>query len=271
MAGLLDRFRSRAGSSGGRVGAVLMDGDGREVVALDPDGIYPAASVIKLPLVMTVFDDAEEGRLSLDERLPIGTRVGGSGVLQDLADVTTMTVRDLATLTMEVSDNTAANHLIELVGIDHVNERLRSWGCTSTALTRRLFDNEAKARGLENLMSPRETAALLRRVRDRAGAGSRASAEVLRLLERNQNTQRLGSLLPRGVVLAHKDGWGSDPDFVENDAGIVRARTSAIAVGFTHRVHATVARPLLGVLGLAAAELAGADIGGLPPEVARGA
>ncbi len=271
MAGILDRFRTTAKASAGRVGAVLVDGDGRDVVALDPEGIYPAASVIKLPLVMTVFEDAEEGRLSLDERLPIGTRVGGSGVLQELVDVTALTVRDLATLAMEVSDNTATNHLIERVGMERVNDRLGSWGCTATALRRRLFDNEAKARGLENLMSPRETAALLRRVRDGAAAGSRASAEVLRLLEHNQNTQRLGAFLPRDAVLAHKDGWGSDPDFVENDAGIVRARTSVIAVGFTQRVHPTRARPLLGLLGLAAAELAGADLSGLPPEVIRGA
>ncbi|MDE3112556.1 MAG: serine hydrolase [Chloroflexota bacterium] len=253
------------------MGAVLADEGGREVLALDPDGVYPAASVIKLPLVMCVYDDAEEGRLALAERLPIGSRVGGSGVLQELVDVTAMTVRDLATLAMEISDNTATNQLIERVGIDHVNERLRSWGCTATVLRRRLFDNEAKARGLENLMSPRETVRLLTRVRDRAAAGSRASGEVLRLLEHNQNTQRLGSLLPPGVVLAHKDGWGSDPDFVENDAGIVRARTRVTAVGFTHGVHSTLARPLLGVLGLAAAELAGADLSGLPPEVLRGA
>ncbi|MDE3101527.1 MAG: serine hydrolase [Chloroflexota bacterium] len=268
---LVDRFRERAGACDGRVGAVLIGSEGQEVLALDADGVYAAASVIKLPLVMTLYEDVKEGRISLEERLPIGERVGGSGVLRELVDVSAMSVRDLAVLTMEVSDNTATNHLIDRVGADRVHERLRSWGCTTTALRRKLFDDDARARGLENVMTPRETAALLRRVRERAGAGDEASARVLRLLEGDQNTQRLGSFLPRGVVLAHKEGWLSDPEPVENDAGIVRARESVVAVGFTHGVHPVAARPLLGLLGLAAAELAGADLGGLPSGVLRGA
>ncbi len=271
MSRVRDLFAERIRRIGGAVGAVLMDADGREHVAVDPDGIYPAASVIKLPLVMALFEDEAEGRLSLDESITIRERVGGSGVLQELASVTALTLRDLATLAMEISDNTATNQLIDRVGIGRVNERLRAWGCVETVMRRRLFDNEAKARGLENLMTPRETARLLRRVVDGAAAGRRASTEVLRLLEHNQNTQRLGSFLPPGVVLAHKDGWGSDRDPVENDAGIVRAETWAIAVGFTLRVHPVLARPLLGLLGLAAAELAGADLAALPPDVLRGA
>lgn len=271
MSRVRDLFADRRRRAGGAVGAVLVDADGREHVAVDPDGVYPAASVIKLPLVMALFEDEAEGRLSLDESVTIRDRVGGSGVLQELAGVSALTLRDLATLAMEISDNTATNQLIDRVGIGRVNERLRAWGCVETVMKRKLFDNEAKARGLENLMTPRETARLLRRVLEGAAAGHRAGTEVLRLLEHNQNTQRLGSFLPRGAALAHKDGWGSDPDFVENDAGIVRAATPVIAVGFTHLVHPALARPLLGYLGLAAAETAGADLSGLPPDVLRGA
>ncbi len=253
------------------MGIALRDESGREVFAFDADGIYPAASVIKLPIVMTLFDAEAEGRLTLGERVPIGARVGGSGVLTDLVDVTSMTLRDLAVLTMQISDNTATNHLIDRVGIDHVNERMRTWGCRASSLGRKLYDMEAKARGFENVMTPRETAALLARVRDGAARGDQASAGVLRLLEHNQNTQRLGAFLPGGVTLAHKDGWLNDPEFSENDAGIVRGRSSVIAVGFTQRLHPTLARPLLGLLGLAAAELAGADLSGLPPDVLGGA
>lgn len=266
MSRLLERFALRARAVAGSVGAVVADPDGDELLSLDPDGTYPAASVIKLPLVMTLFEDAQDGRLSLDERVPIGARVGGSGVLQELPGVTSMTLRDLATLAMEVSDNTATNHLIDRVGMDRVSERLIEWGCSTTALRRKLFDVEAKRRGLENVMTPRETAALVGRIVRGARAGSTPSGDVLSLMEGNQNTQRLGAFLPASVVLGHKDGWGSDPDVVENDVGVVRARASVVVVGFTHRVHPLRARPLLGLLGLAAAEAAGADLSGLPPE-----
>lgn len=240
-------------------------------MSIDPDGIYPAASVIKLPLAMALFEEVDAGRISLDERIPIGTRVGGSGVLQELTGVTALTVRDLATLMMEISDNTATNQLIERVGLERVNDRLRERGCTTTTLARRLFDLEAKARGLENLMTPRETAHLLAWVVRDAAAGGMVGREVLRLLEHNQNRHRLGSLMPGSVTLGHKDGWGSDPDFVENDAGVVTAERRVIAVGFTYRVHPIVARQVLGLIGLAAAELAGADLSGLPSSVLAGA
>jgi beta-lactamase class A len=268
---LLDRVRARAAEAGGRVGAVVLDGEGREVFALDPDGVYPSASVIKLPLVMALYWDAAEGRLSVDEQMPIGKRVGGSGVLGGLTDVTSMSVRDLATLTMQVSDNTATNHVIDRVGLERVNERMREWGCPGSHLARRMLDEDAKARGLQNVMTPRETASLVRRVVAGAAEGSWAAREVLRLMEGNANQLRLGFLLPRGVTLGHKDGWLSDPEFSDNDAGVIRVRTSVVVVGFTHRVHPVIARRLLGLLGLAAAELAGADLSALPLEVLRGA
>ncbi|HEV8469169.1 MAG TPA: serine hydrolase [Candidatus Limnocylindria bacterium] len=271
MTALLDRFADRARAAGGRVGAVVLGPDGSEALALDADGVFFSASVIKLPLVMTLYADAALGRSSLAERVEIGERVDGSGVLRDLRDVERMSLRDLAALAMTVSDNTATNRLIERVGVARVNERLDEWGCRTTRIGRAMFDLEAKARGVENLMTPRETASLLARVAREAAGGIDASVAVLGLLERNTSAARLGLYLPKGVTLGHKDGWGDDPDYVDNDAGIVRARSSVVAVGFTYRLPPLVARPLLGLLGLGAAELAGADIAGLPLEMVGGA
>lgn len=268
---LLERFAERARAADGRFGAVVLAPDGGEALAIDPDGVYPAASVIKLPLVMTLYEDAAAGRLSLEERVPVGERVEGSGVLRDLVDVVVLSLRDLAALAMTVSDNTATNRLIERIGAERVNERLDAWGCPKTRLRRRTFDWAARDRGLENEMTPRETASLLARVRRDAGAGSAPMREVLRLLERNTNATRLGRYLPASTVLAHKDGWGTDPDPVDNDAGIVSvAEASVVAVGFAHRVPGLAARPLLGLLGAAAAELAGADVAGLSRELVAG-
>lgn len=268
MTALLDRFVDRARGAGGRVGAVVVDDHGSEALALDADGVYLAASVIKLPLVMTLHADAAGGALSLDERVPVGARVDGSGVLRDLVDVTEASLRDLAALALIVSDNTAANRLIERVDIDRVNERLDEWGCPWTRLQRAMYDAEAKAKGRENRMTPRETASLLARVVRGAREGDAAMSAVLALLERNTNTTRLGRYLPAGVVLAHKDGWMEE---VDNDAGVIRARSSVIVAGFTNGVAAYMARPLLGLLGLAAAELAGAEVAALPIEMVGGA
>lgn len=271
MTRLLELFRSRFASAGGRVGAIVVDGEGGAGFAMGADEPMFAASVIKLPIVMTLYADSDEGRLSLEERVPVGPRLGGSGVLRDLEDVDSLSLRDLATLSMTVSDNTATNRLIERVGMERVNERLEEWGCSATRLRRALFDWEARSRGLENVMTARECASLLSRVVAQSASGSSAGTEVLRLLERNGDLTRLGRYLPKGVTLGHKDGWGDDPDPVDNDAGVVTARSSVIAVGLTFRIRPVEARSLLGLLGLAAAEIAGADIGTLPSEVAGSA
>ncbi len=267
MSGLIDRFVEQARASGGRVGAVVLTAAGDEALALDPDGIYTAASVIKLPLLMTLYADAADGRLSLEERIAIGERVDGSGVLRDLRDVDALSARDLAALAVTVSDNTATNRLIERVGPERVTERLIEWGCISTRLRRRMYDMEARARGLENLMTPRETASLLLRVLRAARGGDGAMDGVLRLLERNTNTLRLGRYLPDGVTLAHKDGW---IEMVDNDAGVITAQRPIVVAGFTAGLPPIVARPLLGLLGLAAAELAGAAVRAMPVELVAG-
>jgi beta-lactamase class A len=268
---LLDLFRTRASRAGGRVGAIVVDADGTEALAIGADEPMFAASVIKLPIVMTLYADAVEGRVSLDEQVPVGARLGGSGVLRDLEDVDRMSLRDLATLAMTVSDNTATNRLIERIGMERVNERLEEWGCPVTRLRRALFDWEARSRGLENLMTARECASLLSRVVEQASSGSSAGTQMLRILERNGDLTRLGRYLPKGVTLAHKDGWGDDPDPVDNDVGVIKAKTSVVVAGLTFRIGAVEARSLLGLLGLAAAEIAGADIGTLPSEVSGSA
>ncbi len=269
MPGAIDRSARFARSAGGRVGAVIVAPDGTDALALDPDGVYSAASVIKVPLIMTLYADAASSRLSLEERVPVGERVDGSGVLRDLRDVSDLSLRDLAALAMTVSDNTATNRLIERIGADRVNERLDAWGCPVTRLRRAMFDLEGKAKGLENVMTARETASLLVRVAHGAASGDAAMSGVLALLERNTNALRLGRYLPDGVTLAHKDGWIEGAD---NDVGIVKVDGStAIVAGFTAAIPPLVARRLLGLLGLAAAEVAGADVGSVPLGAGLGA
>src|SRR5439155_20754232 len=118
-----------AGAIDGKAGLIALDADGRTLYERDADGAYPAASVIKIPILMTVYADAAEGRLSLDERLAVGKHLPGSGVLGWIPGVTELTIRDHAMLMTIVSDNTATNRLMERVGVDRIAERMREWGC----------------------------------------------------------------------------------------------------------------------------------------------
>jgi len=248
----------------GQAALILLREDGTELFAHDADAVVPAASVIKIPLVMTLYADAAEGRLSLDERLPVGPRIDGSGVLRHLGDVADLTLRDLATLTVIVSDNTATNRLIERVGLDRVAARLAEWGCPGTRLARAMFDREAAARGADNVIVPREIGALLLRLLRGECGGRAVSDAVLAVLERTQDHSLLRRYLPAGTRVAHKTG---SLEAVRNDAGILFGERPVIAVGCVRGVaDIREAQQLLGLLGWIAYRSAGGPAEGLPPE-----
>ena len=242
----------------GVCGAVVLDADGGERLALRADEPFPAASVIKVPLVMALHAEAALGRLDLGERIEPGERVDGTGVLRDLRDVGPLSLRDLALLAIAVSDNTATNRLIERVGIATVNAWLDAWGCPRTRLRRKMYDLDAAARGIENVATPREAARLLTLLLAGGCAGRAASDAVLALLERCQDTSLLGRFLPGDARLAHKTGLLARS---RNDVGILFGRRTAIACGFV-RDTPDVGRAAdwLGLLGAAGLRLAGGEV-----------
>src|SRR5438309_2539551 len=175
--------RAELASLPGEAGAFASDTGGRAVFCEREDELFPSASVIKLPLVMTLYADAARGLLDLDERVAVGDRVDGSGVLRHMRDVEHLSLRDLALLAIIVSDNTATKRLIERIGLERVGERLREWGWPPGRLSRKMYDFEAAKRGSENVMTARETVSLLVRL-ERGECEDRATSDaVLTFLE----------------------------------------------------------------------------------------
>ena len=253
----------------GEAAAFACGADGDELLAERADELFAAASVIKLPLVMTVHADAAQGLLDLEERVEIGERIDGSGVLRHLREVGSLSLRDLATLSIIVSDNTATNRLIERVGTDRVNERLRQWGCPRSRLARKMYDFDAAACGRENLMTARETASLLRRLLRGECQDRVTSDAILAVLEQCQDATMLKRYLPSAARVAHKTGT---LDESRNDAGIVYGERPVVVAGFTGKLRDTgTAVSWLALLGWCAYRAAGNPAAPLPPELARGA
>ena len=99
-------------------------------MAVNPNQIFPSASIIKIPVLAALFKAAAEGKVDLNAKttLKAENRVGGGGVLTELSIKLRPTVLDLATLMIIVSDNAATNELIDLVGMDQVNDLVRKLG-----------------------------------------------------------------------------------------------------------------------------------------------
>jgi beta-lactamase class A len=259
----LDRTR-------GVTGVVVREVGGATLFSQRPDEVFPAASVIKIPLVMTLYADAAEGRVSLEERVPVGTTVGGTGILGDLRDVGDVSLRDLAMLTIALSDNTATNRLIDRIGVPRVEERLAEWGCIRTKLARGMFDWDAQRRGLENVAVPSEIVALLERLVAGELVDRATSDAVIAVLERCQDDAMLRRYLGKGGRVANKTGMLAA---TRNDAAIVFGPSGTIVVAAFMR---DVADPLaavhiLGLIGRGAARAAGLDVPPLPFDAGAGA
>jgi beta-lactamase class A len=152
-----------------------------------PDTVFPQASSIKLAVLLELLRQAQEGKISLDEKHTVRRRemtVGDDeAILNKLGDGTvTMTLRDLAAFMLVLSDNSATNILIDRLGIENINAGLARLGLKETQLRRRMIDLEAARRGNENVSTPREMLTLLEKVRAGQALDAAHTAEFFRLL-----------------------------------------------------------------------------------------
>lgn len=112
-----------------------------ETVSLDAMRPVQTASVIKLPLMLQAFEQVKAGKLKLSDPLVLTkeNQVGGSGILQFMDTGLRLTLQDMITLMMTLSDNTATNMLIDAVGLAPTNEMLSHMGLTNTYFYKKVF------------------------------------------------------------------------------------------------------------------------------------
>src|SRR5688572_15387776 len=114
-----------AAEIGGTVAVAARDLRNCRALDLRADARLPSASVIKVPILVALMARIAEGDASLDDRVVLrdADKVPGSGVASMLHEGIELTVEDLAHLMITVSDNTASNMLIDLLGCDYINSR----------------------------------------------------------------------------------------------------------------------------------------------------
>jgi beta-lactamase class A len=184
------------------------------------DEQFQSASVIKIPILIEGLRQSELGKLNLYELKSITNKVGGSGVLQALSGAATMAIKDLMTLMIIVSDNTATNLLIDLVGMEAINTSMKKMGLQNTVLNRKMMDIAAIERGLDNYTTPLDMITCLKVVNE-GHYLSKASRELaLEMLSFQQFQNKLpGMIDDERIVVANKTG--SLPQ-VEHDCAVFK-------------------------------------------------
>jgi beta-lactamase class A len=112
-----------------------------ETAQIDPDTPVPTASVIKLTILLEALDRLRANQASLDEKIVLAKedQVQGSGMLGLMDTPLTLTLKDVLTLMVVVSDNTATNLAIDRLGLDKINAHARELGLKDTYLYKKVY------------------------------------------------------------------------------------------------------------------------------------
>ena len=197
------------------------------------DETFPTASLIKVPILVTVYDLVAKGQLSLDDPLTVLKidQVPGSGVIQFLHNGTVLTVQDAAWLMSTISDNTATNLLLDRIIIRRVWAKMDSLGLTHTRVHSKSFlrsssvamDSSVKY-GL-GVTTPNEMARLFELLAMGKAVNSASDSAMLHILEHN-TTDFMLQRFAGGVRAAHKDG---ETDAVRTECTLWYLRNRVVA------------------------------------------
>ncbi len=223
---------------GGTWGVVVEHAESGERFVWQPDRLFQAASVIKLPVLSAVFHEQAKGTLHLHEmvELRLEDQVNGSGVLKLFTPGIALPILDLATLMITVSDNTATNLLIDRMGIETINAHMRDDGLRSSVL-RNPLQRAAGGFNGRNEITAEDIALWLRKVVDGTLVSHIASRRMIDILKAQQYQNKIPGILPdpengpAGMLplwqFANKTGMVKN---IEHDAGILYLRGATFLV-----------------------------------------
>ncbi|HEU4964629.1 MAG TPA: serine hydrolase [Bacilli bacterium] len=143
-----------------------------------------AASIIKLPIMSAVFEQAHLGHLRLTDKIAMHDedKVTGSGLLQHLSHGLELTIHDLLTLMIIDSDNTATNLLVDRVGIEAIQRLLLDLDLKQTQFHHKLQILPAKPNPNRNRITAREMMHLMSQIATGQVVSQKACREMIRIL-----------------------------------------------------------------------------------------
>ena len=216
----------------------------RTRILLDEEKVFHAASTMKVPVMIEAFRQADEGRFSLDDAIPVGNTFKSivDGSLYELSATEdsdgevykaigkTMTVRQLVTAAITVSSNLATNILIEKLGPENVRKTVARLKGDGMVVLRGVEDQKAFDKGMNNATTARALMALLGAIARGQAVNAAASRGMSDILRMQQFNDAIPAGLPADVPVGHKTG---NITRIHHDAAIVYAGKPYVLVVLT--------------------------------------
>lgn len=218
-------------------------------IAINADETMDTMSVIKIPLMAEVFRQIEAGKFALTDRVTLkdSDKRPGTGVIRSLDAGASLTIEDLITLMIIVSDNSATDMLFEKVGgVEPVNKLMQSYGLTTIKATGPsdvwfkalraepdLWKFHTEGKTPFGLSSPRDMGRLLEKIQKGEAVSKQASERMLQIMRGQVYSSRLPKYVT-GFRVPHKTG--DFLPYIGNDVGILESPNRHIVISvFTAR------------------------------------
>ncbi|USK36503.1 class A beta-lactamase-related serine hydrolase (plasmid) [Bacillus sp. F19] len=252
---LQDRLEEVLQDTSGTFGVFVKHLESGETAAINENRFFQAASVFKVPILATIYRDAEIDKVNLQKRIRLEEKdlVNGSGIFRELIPGIEVTIKNLATMMIIVSDNVGTDKVLQIVGKENVNQYMKEIGlnntfirfscwellCSCVGLPPQSFSheifNEIDRRFKEgeidynsivfqesienNVTTAADMALLLELIARKKLISVSACDDMFEILAKQQFRNRIPHLLPVNTVVGHKTGTIAS---VVNDAGIVK-------------------------------------------------
>ena len=204
------------------------------IVSVNGSTQHASASMIKLVVLAALFDKAAAGEVDLSAQVEVKASdiVSSTGTVQDDGPGT-YELRELARRMIADSDNTATNVIVDLIGMDAVNEEASKLGLTGTVMARKMMDVVAADQGMRNRMTSDDAATVLNLIATGKLVNEQMSELAMSFLLQQTINAGLTDAIPAGVQVAHKTG---ELNQAEHDGGIVLAAHPYVLVVMTEGI-----------------------------------
>lgn len=222
-------LEERIGALKGKIGFYYENLASGDKLAYNEKEIFTAASVIKVPIFMYVAKLVSQGELAWEQKVlvKVEDKKPSCGALLSLTGDVEVDIDSLCKLMITLSDNTATNMLMRVVGMERLAEGFKEMGLLKTRAEREIFDGEAAARGLDNYICPEEIAMLLRQVYKREFVDAETSEKIESVMLLQQIRHKIPGYVGRKKKIANKTGEDSG---TTHDVAIVFAEKPFVLV-----------------------------------------